>query len=121
VAKTVISLRLREKLGFDESEDLATAIEDAKVDMLAASQERFEARLSVVSMEIRAEIARTQAELRQEIANGDTGLRIALAEGLSRLRNDMSDWRVDVLRWSFLFWIGQVAATAALLSFILRH
>lgn len=119
--KVVISARLREKLGFDESDDLAAALEDSRVDMLVASQERFEARLSVVSTEIRAELARTQAELRQEIANGDAGLRIALAEGLSRLRSDMSDLRVGVLRWSFLFWIGQVAATAALLSFMLRH
>jgi hypothetical protein len=32
----------------------------------------------------------------------------------------MTDMRVDVLRWSFLFWIGQVVATATLLAFMLR-
>ena len=28
--------------------------------------------------------------------------------------------RVDVLRWSFVFWLGQVIATATLLAFVLR-
>jgi hypothetical protein len=32
----------------------------------------------------------------------------------------MSDMRVDVLRWSFLFWLGQVAATATMLTMLLR-
>lgn len=32
----------------------------------------------------------------------------------------MSEMRVDVIRWSFLFWIGQFAATAALLGYMLR-
>jgi hypothetical protein len=28
--------------------------------------------------------------------------------------------RVEVLRWAFLFWLGQFAATVALLAFMLR-
>jgi hypothetical protein len=42
---------------------------------------------------------------------------------LSALRLEMQkgfgDLRVEVLRWSFLFWIGQLAAVAGLLSFML--
>ena len=36
------------------------------------------------------------------------------------LRADLGTTKVEILRWSFLFWIGQVAAIAALLSFMLR-
>lgn len=88
--------------------------------MLTITTDRFEARLIAVSAELRSEIARTQSELRQEIAYGDAGLRVAFIEGLSRIRTEMSDMRVDVLRWSFLCWIGQVVATASLLAFMLR-
>jgi hypothetical protein len=28
--------------------------------------------------------------------------------------------RVDTLRWSFLFWLGQVAATLTMLAFMMR-
>jgi hypothetical protein len=47
-----------------------------------------------------------------------------LAEELSGLRQQITQelvtTRVDMLKWSFVFWIGQVAAMAALLSFMLR-
>jgi hypothetical protein len=50
----------------------------------------------------------------------DAGIRVALTDGLSKIRSDVSDMRVDVVRWSFLFWIGQVLATGTLLAFMLR-
>lgn len=130
MARPFISDRLQ-KLGLAESGDLAVALEDATNDMVSLAQGRFEGRLAIVSWGIRAEIARTQgelrqeisrtqAELRQEIAAFDAGLRIALSDGLSQLRRELSDTRVDVLRWSFLLGIGQVLATASLLAFMLK-
>ena len=48
-----------------------------------------------------------------------------LAEELSSLREQITQelvtTRVDMLKWSFVCWIGQVAAMAALLSFMLRR
>jgi hypothetical protein len=43
-----------------------------------------------------------------------------LTEQVGLLRQDIADARVEMLRWSFVFWIGQVAAVAALLAFMLR-
>ena len=47
-----------------------------------------------------------------------------LAEELSSLRQGITQelvtTRVDMLKWSFVFWIGQVAAMAALFSFMLK-
>lgn len=43
-----------------------------------------------------------------------------LAEEMSSLRNEMATTRLDMLKWSFVFWIGQVAAMAGLLSFMKR-
>ncbi len=120
MGRPVVSIRLRDKLGPEASEDLGAALEDAKKDMLTAAHDRFDARLATTAAELRAELTRTQAELRQEIAAGDAALRVAFTEGLSRIRTEMADMRVDVLRWSFVFWIGQVVATASLIAFMLR-
>jgi hypothetical protein len=100
---------LRGHLGTEASEDLAEAFENAKKDMLAAAQDRFEARLAVVA-----------SELRQEFHRGNSELRVTMTEGFSKLRQEMADLRVDVLRWSFLFWIGQLAATVSVLAYMLR-
>lgn len=109
MSRPVLSMRLREKIGHDAADDLVAALEANKDAMLTASQERFDARL-----------AAGFAELRQEMTTLDAGLRVALAEGLSKIRTEMADMRVDVLRWSFLFWIGQVVATATIMTLLLR-
>ena len=36
------------------------------------------------------------------------------------IRKDLSSVRVELLKWSFLFRVGQVAAIAGLLAFMLR-
>ena len=120
MARSLVTIRLREALGTEASEDLAVAFEENKKEMLLASHDRFESRLAIVSAELRAELTRTQAELRQEIAAGDAALRVVLSEGLSKIRTEMGDLRADVLRWLFVFWVGQIMAVATLLAFMLR-
>ena len=120
MARPLVTIRLRDRLGTEASEDLATALEDTKKEMLLGSHDRFESRLAIVSAELRAELTRTQAELRQEIAAGDAARRVVLIDGLSRIRSEMGDLRADVLRWSFVFWVGQIIAMATLLAFTLR-
>lgn len=47
-----------------------------------------------------------------------------LAEELWKFRvavtQEIATTRVELLRWSFVFWVGQVAAIAGLLAFMLR-
>ena len=43
-----------------------------------------------------------------------------LAEELAKLRLDMATLKFDLLKWSFLFWVGQLAATIAVLNAMLR-
>ena len=43
-----------------------------------------------------------------------------LAEETGKLRLDMADLKFDLLKWSFLFWIGQVAVLISVLSWMLR-
>jgi hypothetical protein len=39
---------------------------------------------------------------------------------IERFERRLADTRVDLLKWSFLFWIGQVAAIGGMLAFALR-
>ena len=118
--KATLGLRLRDKLGPEASQDLSHAFEEVQNDMLTITTERFEGRLIAVGSELRSEIRRTQSELREEMARMDASLRITLAEGLSKIRTDISEARANVAYWSFLFWLGQFAATATLIGYMLR-
>ena len=43
-----------------------------------------------------------------------------LAEETGKLRHEIATSRVELLKWSFLFWVGQLAAIAGFLAFVLR-
>lgn len=77
--------------------------------LLSLAAERFERRLA-------EEIAGVRVEMHQGFAD----VRVEMHEGFGGLRQEMSGLRVELLKWSFLFWVGQVAAVAGLLAFMLR-
>ena len=54
------------------------------------------------------------------LAEESARIRTLIAEQGARLEGRMADLRAELLKWSFLFWIGQLAAMAALLAFMLR-
>ncbi len=47
-------------------------------------------------------------------------LRQEMQDGFTALRKELSELRAETLKWSFVFWIGQLAAIAGLLSCMLR-
>jgi hypothetical protein len=74
--------------------------------------ERFERRLVEETSALRVESAALGSSLRQEMA----ALARDLRQEMAGLRTDMARQQVELLRWSFLFWIGQVIAIATLLG-----
>ncbi|MFB3855519.1 MAG: LA_3696 family protein [Vicinamibacterales bacterium] len=77
---------------------------------------------------VRQEMAEGLAAVRQEMAEGLAAVRQEMAQGFAAIRQEMAAQRIelgdriaDLYKWSFLFWIGQLAAMAALLSFMLRR
>jgi hypothetical protein len=120
MVQPTLGLRLRDKLGPEASQDLSHAFEEVQNDMLTITTERFEGRLIAVAAELRSEIHKTQSDLRQDMARMDAGIHMTLTEGLSKIRTDLSESRVEVMHWSFFFWLGQFAATGALIGLLLR-
>ena len=99
--------------------------------VLSADAERFERRLteeiSGLRTELHDQISGLRTEMREQISGlrselhkETAALRLEMHDGLAAVRHEMHAMRADILKWSFLFWIGQVATMAALLSFMLR-
>ena len=90
---------------------------------------RLELRLGFadVRQDLRQEVTRLHQELhhevtglRQELHHEVAGLRQELRQGTAELRQEMAANKFDLLKWSFVFWIGQVLAIAGIIGALLR-
>lgn len=101
-----IPAALRSRLDDDATFGLVELLDSERKDwsgqVLTIASDRFERRLAQELGLLRAEVS------------------TALNDGLTAIRNESATARVETLKWSFVFWIGQVAAIAGLLAFI-RH
>ena len=106
MADSRIPVALRSRLGDDATFGLIELLDSERKDwseqVVGVAADRFERRLT-------EEISGLRVELRE-----------ALHEGLTAVRQELATTRVETLKWSFLFWIGQVAAMAGLLAYMLR-
>lgn len=100
---------LADRLGVDASAGLVRfvgAIEERAVNVATErAADRFERRLVTEAAALRAEMVEMKASLRQDVA-----------ELTSDLRQEMASRHFALLKWSFLFWIGQAVTVAALLG-----
>src|SRR5262245_56399697 len=98
----MVPVALRDRLGHEGSRALIDFMDSEKAvwrdEVLSLAEERFERRL----------------------IEAVAGLRLEFRDGLSAVRVELATARVEMFKWSFVFWIGQVAATALLLAYMLR-
>jgi hypothetical protein len=59
-------------------------------------------------------------QLDRRIADVSASFERRLGEEMSKLRLEMVSLKFDLLKWNFLFWVGQLAAITAILSVMLR-
>jgi hypothetical protein len=137
---------LRERLGDEGALGLLALFESERADwserVLSIAADRFERRLSEeisgVRVElsavradivrelhaglgsVRQELATARVEVRQELATARVEMRQELATSRVEMLQELATARVETLRWSFMFWIGQVAAMAGLLALMVR-
>ena len=89
---------LRQRLGEPASEDLVDMFAEAHALATASFERRLTEEVSRLRVDFAQELGRLRAELSRELATT----------------------RVDQFKWSFAFWLGQVATTAGLLAYMLR-
>ena len=137
---------LRARLGDAASAGLLDLFDRAhregRIDVINACSDRFERRLSEETAAVRVQIAQSEASLRAEIAQLGAALRqemaamggslrqeIAAMGGSLRqemasmggsLRQETATGRFELLKWCFLFWIGQVLVMSTIIGVMLR-
>lgn len=83
------------------------------------ADERFERRLTEESAAIRQEIAILRSEMATRKDVND--LRQEMTAGFVRLERELANTRVDMIKWSFMFWTGQCLAILGFLFVFLRN
>jgi hypothetical protein len=126
---------LREKLGEDGMEGLQNFVDDAgqrwKDEVLSLAGERFNRRLGDEIGAFRVEVAREFGAVRVEMATEFAAVRGEMAREFAAVRGEMTKEfaairtelaakEVSLLRWSFVFWVGQLAAMTGMMAFLLR-
>ncbi|MBF0552943.1 MAG: DUF1640 domain-containing protein [Nitrospirae bacterium] len=137
---------IRERLGDEASEDFAALINGidlgARKDAIAIAEERFERRLVEETGKLRIDIGKLNERISVEIGkvnerisveigkvneriSEETGkLRVEIgkvneriSEESGKLRAEIANTKADIIKWMFLFWIGQTAVMVALFKF----
>ncbi|MBF0487472.1 MAG: DUF1640 domain-containing protein [Nitrospirae bacterium] len=119
---------IRERLGDEASEDFATLINDidlgARKDAIAIAEERFERRLVEETGKLRVDIGKLNERISVEIGNVNGRISVEvgklnerISEETGKLRVEIANCKADIIKWMFLFWIGQTAVMVALFKF----
>ena len=69
---------------------------------------------------LRQEMAQLGGELRQEVAQLGGELRQEMAQLGGSLRSEMAAGRFDLLKWAFVFWVGQLVSIVGIVALLLR-
>ena len=96
-----LTRKLQQVLGPEATEDLVNLLNSAEVQRaeLQAWREGARADFAEFRSEVRADLAEFRNEMRAE---------------LGQLRGEIATVRSDLMKWSFVFWVGAVGAIAAL-------
>ena len=126
---------LREKLGEEGAEALVALLNEAihheRNNLLSILEERFERRvtdegkrldnlITEVEARLNERITEVEARLNERITSVEAKLEKQIAEVEARLGERLAGVRADLIRWMFLFWVGQIGTLVALLFAFLR-
>ena len=115
---------LREKHGEDAIGGLQALVDDAgrrwKEDVLVLVAERFDRRLGEEIGALRLDMAKEFGAVRVDTAKEVAAVRVEMAAMRTDLRSELATTRFSILKWSFLFWVGQLAAMTGIMALLLR-
>ena len=90
---------------------------DLKVD-LALLRSDLEKQIGDFRTDLEKQITNLRTELKTDITNLRTELKTDIANLRTELKTDIAEAKVDLIKWMFLFWVGQVAAVFGLIKFL---
>ena len=115
---------LARRLGEDGTEGLLALLHATRGEwtetMVAAAVDRFDRRLTEELSALRVEMTRELASVRVDVGREIGSLRAEVGRDIGALRADLGAARAEQLKWSFVFWIGQVMAVAGIVTLLVR-
>ncbi len=138
---------LREKLGDEATESLVEflnqVLQGSKEDVISLSGEKFERRLAEefakfdsklmeevakvnkrideLSARITEEVAKLDARITEETTKLEARINQRITEEVSKLRVEMSSYYASIVRWMFIFWVGQIGVIIGILFAFFRR
>ena len=122
MGKIVVGVALRDRLGEAGARELSDYIEQQgdvwRADAVNTCTDRFNTRLQNYAGKSEVldgfnKVIDRLADTKIELADRMSATKIELGDRLSEMR-------VELLRWSFAFWIGQVAVMAGAMALMFR-
>jgi hypothetical protein len=105
---------LSDKLGSDTTEAIFKYIDNKTERSVEATIKTLATKDDIAS--IRNDIAKTMANVKDEIAN----VRYDFRKEMSDFRKEVGEYKSDNIKWMFIFWIGQIGATLAIIFLFLK-
>jgi len=121
------SSKFYERLGDDvagELVDWCNAVDETYRNQLKEMNESFWERLKdhldVSLGGTRSEMSTMRADLRSEMSSMGADLRSEVSSMGADLRTEMANMRADLIKWMFVFWVGNVVTLGGLMVALLR-
>jgi len=122
-----LSRKFYEKFGDDLTNELVNWLNQVDATYRSDLRElnevnfaRFDAKLEQRATQLEAKIDRRTAELEAKIEQRFAEVKAAMAALESRLEARMSAFEARIIRWMFLFWVGQAVTTVGLVFGVVR-
>ncbi len=103
--------RLKSHLGEDDTRLLVEFVQDPGGRGLATHEDLFE-----VKADLERQIAQVKADLHVEIAQAKADLERQIAQVKADLHVEIAQAKAELLKWMFLFWVGQIGIMGGLLA-----
>ncbi len=71
--------------------------------------------MSAMRGDLRTDVTNTGANLRTEMSSMRADLRTEMGSVTADLRTEMANMRADLIKWMFVFWIGNVVSLGGLM------
>jgi hypothetical protein len=117
---TSIGSALLDRLGEEGADELQQILDDHRREtaeqVSTQCAERVERRVVEESSKLRLDMSQMRMDLRSELAE----LRTETREGFATLRGEMARDRFELLKWAFVFWVGQLFASVGLMTVLFR-
>ncbi len=106
-----------------ELNELSVSRLEARFDQVEARFDQVEARFGQVEARfgrVDARFGELEVKLEAGLAKTDADLRRAMEAGFARLEVKIEQRTADIMKWSFVFWVGSIVALAGALAALAR-